>query len=597
MIRDRYCGEITESDTGKEFNLAGWVQKRRDHGGLIFIDLRDRSGLVQVVFSPEVAGQYHDLAHSIRSEFVLRVKGKISLRPEGTENTDLATGAVEMYAGELEILNPSEALPFMIVDDTDASESLRLKHRYLDLRRPVMLNNLILRHKVTKSARDFFDSKGFLEIETPMLTKSTPEGARDYIVPSRTNPGRFFALPQSPQIFKQLLMVAGMEKYFQIVKCFRDEDLRADRQPEFTQIDMEMSFVNEDDVMGAIEGLLVRVFKDALNEDVPTPFPRLTYKEAMERFGSDKPDTRFGLELKDMANLAGKGEFKVFLGALDSGGRVMGLRGPGMASLSRKEVDALTAEAQSFGAKGLAWIKVVEGGFESPIAKFFPVDALKEMATTLEAEAGDMMFFVADSEAVTWDVLGRLRLDFGKKLGLAGEGQWKFLWVVDYPLLEWDEEEKRYSAMHHPFTSPKDGDVERMVEKDADPAGFSAKAYDVVLNGVEIGGGSIRIHDQKVQERMFELLGISKEDAEAKFGFLLDALRFGAPPHGGIALGLDRLVMLMVGGDSIRDVIAFPKTQKAACMMSEAPSKVDEKQLKELSIRLDIVEDDETESV
>jgi len=596
MIRNKLCEEITVSDIGKEFSLAGWVAKRRDHGGLIFIDLRDRSGLMQVVFSPDVAGKFHDLAHGIRNEYVLRVTGSISARPEGTENPDLPTGKVEMYAGELEIINASDALPFMIEDAGDVSESLRLKYRYLDLRRPRMRRNLMIRHKVTKSARDFLDSEGFLEIETPMLTKSTPEGARDYIVPSRTNPGRFFALPQSPQIFKQLLMVAGMEKYFQIVKCFRDEDLRADRQPEFTQIDMEMSFVEQDEIMGSVEGLLKKIYKDALDVDIPVPFPRLPYKEAMERFGTDKPDMRFALELKDMADLAERGEFKVFLGALKKG-RVMGLLGPGMAGLSRKEIDDMTAVAQSFGAKGLAWIKVVEDGFSSPIAKFFPDDVIKEMASRLEARAGDMMFFVADTEPVTWDVLGRLRLEFAQKLGLADESQRKFLWVVDYPLLEWDADEKRYSAMHHPFTSPSDEDLKRIDKDDADPASFSAKAYDVVLNGFEIGGGSIRIHRQEVQERMFGLLGISKDEAAAKFGFLLDALRFGAPPHGGIALGLDRLIMLMVGGESIREVIAFPKTQKASCLMSEAPSRVDDKQLKELQIRLDVVDDEENESL
>jgi aspartyl-tRNA synthetase len=592
MIRDRGTGEITEKDIGAEFTLAGWVQKRRDHGGLIFVDLRDRSGLLQVVFSPDVAKEHHEKAHAIRSEYVLKVRGKISKRPEGTENPEMATGTVEMYAEELEVLNDSEVLPFMVEDDTDASESLRLRHRYLDLRRPWMMKNLILRHRVMKSARDYFDTEGFLEVETPMLTKSTPEGARDYVVPSRTNPGRFFALPQSPQIFKQILMVSGYEKYFQIVKCFRDEDLRADRQPEFTQVDLEMSFVDEDDVIGVIEGLLVRLYKDVLGVEVEAPFPRLTFSDAMERYGSDKPDTRFALELKEMGDLAEKGEFKVFLGALKGGGRIKGLRGQGMASLSRKEIDDLTAEAQSFGAKGLAWIKVKGGGFDSPIAKFFPEDVLKEMASRLEAVDGDMMFFVADKEAVVFDVLGRMRLEFGRKLGLAEEGLWNFLWVVDYPLLEWDEEEKRFAAMHHPFTSPKDEDVERMLGGETEPGALRAKAYDIVLNGFEIGGGSVRIHQRDVQERMFALLGISEEEARAKFGFLLEALRFGAPPHGGIALGLDRLVMLMAGADSIRDVIAFPKTQKAACLMSGAPSRVDERQLKELSIRLDVVEEE-----
>ncbi|MCK4910195.1 MAG: aspartate--tRNA ligase [Thermodesulfovibrionales bacterium] len=593
MLRDKACSAITEGDVGTEFTLAGWVAKRRDHGGLIFIDLRDRSGILQVVFSPDVAGKFHELAHSIRSEYVLRVKGKISLRPEGTDNQDLPTGTVELYAEHLEILNECDVLPFLIEDGTDASEALRLRHRYLDLRRPEMRGNMILRHKVSKIMRDYLDGQDFLEIETPMLNKSTPEGARDYIVPSRTNPGRFFALPQSPQIFKQILMVAGMERYFQIVRCFRDEDLRADRQPEFTQVDLEMSFVDEDDVIGVIEGLLARVFKEAKGIDVPVPFPRLTYGEAMERYGSDKPDTRFALELQEMADLAQKGEFKVFLGALKGGGRVKGLLGTGMADISRKDIDDLTAMAQGYGAKGLAWIKVREDKFDSPIAKFFPEEVLEEMAARLGAVPGDMMFFVADRESVVFDVLGRLRLDFGRKLGLVDENAWNFLWVVDYPLLEWDEDEKRFSAMHHPFTSPKDEDIESMLKGEADPGTIMAKAYDIVLNGFEIGGGSIRIHSQDVQGKMFDILGISKADAESKFGFLLEALRFGAPPHGGIALGLDRLVMLMAGTASIREVIAFPKTQKAACLMSGAPSHVDEDQLEELSIRLDVVEDDE----
>ncbi len=592
MYRDKGCGEITEEDIGKVLTLSGWVFRWRDHGGLIFIDLRDRSGIMQVVFSPDVSSPSHQLAHSLRSEYVIKIKGEVRRRPEGTENPDIPTGELEVYASELEILSKADPLPFMIDEPKEISESLRLKHRYLDLRRPEMLRNLITRHRVTKQIRDYLDREGFLEIETPMLTKSTPEGARDYLVPSRVNPGHFYALPQSPQLFKQILMCSGVERYFQIVKCFRDEDLRADRQPEFTQVDMEMSFVEVDDVISTVEGMLASVFKETLGVDVELPMQRLTYKDAMERFGTDKPDLRFGLELTEMEDLARQGSFKVFLSALDSGGRVKGLLGKGLASLSRKEIDLLTEEAQSYGAKGLAWIKVKDG-FESPITKFFPEGVLREMAERLGAEPGDMMLFVADDEETTLDVLGRLRLSIAKRQGLIKDG-FRFCWVVDYPLLEWDEDEGRFQAMHHPFTSPTDEDIERMLKEDInDKEGLSslrAKAYDIVLNGYEIGGGSIRIHRADVQKKMFELLQISDEEAELKFGFLIDALRYGAPPHGGIALGLDRLVMIMVGADSIRDVIAFPKTQKAVCLLSGAPSVVEEKQLKELHIKLDILE-------
>ena len=590
MIRDKGCGEIKESDTGLTLTLSGWIFRRRDHGGLIFVDLRDRSGIVQVVFNPDVSGEAHELAHDLRSEYVISVSGEIRKRPDGTENLNIPTGMFEMYAKKLEVLNESSPLPFGIEDAGDASEALRLKYRYLDLRRPEMQRNLIIRHKVTKVIRDYLDEKGFLEIETPVLTKSTPEGARDYLVPSRLNPGFFYALPQSPQLFKQILMVSGFEKYFQIVRCFRDEDLRADRQPEFTQVDLEMSFIDREDVIKVIEGMMKKLFKDVMDIEIITPFERLGFHESMERFGNDKPDLRFGLELKDMADLSEKGTFKVFLDALQSGGRVKAINGKGMANLSRREIDMLTEEAISFGAKGLAWIKV-KNGFESPIAKFFPEEILKEMAQRLEAEEGDLMLFVADKEKVVHDVLSRMRLEFGKRLNLIVAG-YKFVWITDFPLLEWNDEEGRFEAMHHPFTSPMDDDIEKMLTGDMNNKellfSLRAKAYDIVLNGYEIGGGSIRIHRRDVQRKMFELLGISEEEAKVKFGFLLDALEYGAPPHGGIALGLDRLVMIMVGASSIRDVIAFPKTSKAFCLMSGTPSTVEPKQLKELYIKTEL---------
>jgi aspartyl-tRNA synthetase len=592
MIFDKGCGEIRDSDIGKQVSLCGWVFRWRDHGGLIFIDLRDRSGIVQIVFSPDVSGEIHERAHGLRSEYVISVNGEIRRRPEGTDNPNLPTGLIEIYVSRLEVLNESLTLPFTIEDAADASESLRLKYRYLDLRRPEMQRNLIIRHKAAKVIRDYLDEQGFLEIETPMLTKSTPEGARDYLVPSRLNPGHFYALPQSPQLFKQILMVSGLEKYFQIVRCFRDEDLRADRQPEFTQVDMEMSFVDRDNVLDNIEGMMKRVFHDVLGIEIETPMKRLSFHESMERFGTDKPDLRFGLELKEMADLAERGTFKVFLDALQSGGRVKAINGKGMASLTRREIDLLTTEAISLGAKGLAWIKVKDG-FESPITKFFPEDVLKQMAERLEAEDGDLMLFVADDGRVVHDVLSRMRNELGRRLNIIQPG-YRFVWITDFPLLEWNDEENRFEAMHHPFTSPRDDDIEKMLEGDItnkDLLGsLKAKAYDIVLNGYEIGGGSIRIHRRDVQRKMFAILKISEQEAKAKFGFLLDALDYGAPPHGGIALGLDRLVMIMVGATTIRDVIAFPKTQKAYCLMSGTPSTVDPKQLRDLYIKLNLPE-------
>lgn len=588
-MRTKYCGELRVEDIGSEVTLAGWANRWRDHGGVVFIDLRDRTGIIQLVFNPDTDAEIHKAAHKIRNEFVLQVKGEVLKRPPETENSSLPTGQVEVMVKELNILNESKPLPFMIEDDTDASEFLRFRHRYLDLRRPVILKYITLRHSVTKTIRDYLDSNGFLDIETPVLTKSTPEGARDYLVPSRLNPGHFYALPQSPQIFKQILMISGLEKYYQIVKCFRDEDLRADRQPEFTQLDLEMSFVQRDDVMGLIEELLKKIMKDLKGLELGEPFQRLSYSETLEKYGSDKPDLRFGLELKDVSDIVKDSSFKVFLNAL-SGGIVKAVNAKGLAGYSRKEMDDLTKEVQSYGAKGLAWIKVKDG-FESPIAKFFPEETLKALAERLEAEEGDLLLFIADSAEVTNAALAKLRDELAGRLNLIKDDTYKFVWITDYPLYEWDPDEKRYDAMHHPFTSPMEEDMEFFLKAgDDDVSKVRAQSYDIVLNGHEIGGGSIRIHRKEVQDRMFELLKIGKEEAKAKFGFLLEALEFGAPPHGGIALGLDRIVMILAGANSIRDVIAFPKTQKAACPLSGAPSTVDEKMLKELSIKLDIVE-------
>jgi aspartyl-tRNA synthetase len=584
-MRSHYCGQVDAALAEKEVQVAGWVHRRRDHGGVIFVDLRDREGLLQVVFDPDEAEVFAQ-AERLRNEFVIRVKGRVRARPAGTANTNLASGAVELVAKEIEILNRSEPLPFQL--DETVNEELRLKYRYLDLRREVMSARLRLRHRITRAMRSFLDEHGFIDLETPMLTKATPEGARDYLVPSRTHPGKFFALPQSPQIFKQLLMIAGFDRYYQIVRCFRDEDLRADRQPEFTQLDVETSFLSQSAIMDLMEALVRQLFKEVLNVALPQPFPRLSFAEAMRRYGSDKPDLRVPLELADVGDLLKECDFKVFAGpANDAAGRVAALCIPGGAALSRKQIDDYAAYVARYGAKGLAYLKVNERakareGLQSPIIKFLSDAALAGILERTQAKDGDLIFFGADKAKIVNDSLGTLRLKLGQDLGLARTG-WQPLWVVDFPMFEWDEDARRWSAMHHPFTSPQDDDAAALR---AFPAGALARAYDMVLNGSEIGGGSVRIHRQEMQSTVFELLGIDAAEAAAKFGFLLEALKLGAPPHGGIAFGLDRLAMLMTGADSIREVIAFPKTQTAADPLTDAPTAVSEAQLKELHIRV-----------
>ncbi len=581
--RTHRCGEVTAEYIGQDVCLMGWVQRRRDHGGLIFIDLRDREGIVQLALDPDRDLASHSKAEQVRNEYVVAARGKVSPRPEGTVNPKMKTGEVEIEISELLILNRSETPPFMIDEYAEVAENIRLKHRYLDLRRPALQRNLLMRHRVAKTVRTYLDSQGFIEIETPVLTKSTPEGARDYLVPSRVNTGNFYALPQSPQLFKQLLMVSGFDRYFQIVKCFRDEDLRADRQPEFTQIDCELSFVTRDDVMNVMEGMIATILKEAIGVEVALPMARLTYAEALERFGVDNPDLRFDLELINITELVASSQFKVFADVAAGNGLVKALNAKGCATFSRKELDDLTDFVKIYGAKGLAWVKVTEKGWQSPIAKFFTAAELDALNEKLDAQGGDLLLFVADKPSVANEALGRLRGHLGQKLGLADKGSYKFSWITDFPLFEYDGEERRHVAVHHPFTSPLVEDIPLL---DTDPGKVRAQAYDLVLNGSEIGGGSIRIHDQAVQSRMFELLGIDHEEAQEKFGFLLDALSYGAPPHGGIAFGLDRIMMILTGADSIRDVIAFPKTQKATCLLSEAPNEVNEKQLQELGIRL-----------
>ena len=584
-MRTHYCGQVNEKLLGQEVTVAGWVHRRRDHGGVIFVDLRDREGLLQIVFDPGAASVFGE-AERLRNEFVVRVAGKVRERPTGTVNPNLASGRVELVARELELLNRSEPLPFQL--DEQVGEEVRLRYRYLDLRREVMSQRLRLRHRLTRSMRAFLDTHGFIDLETPMLTKATPEGARDYLVPSRTHPGKFFALPQSPQIFKQLLMIAGFDRYYQIVRCFRDEDLRADRQPEFTQLDIETSFLSQDRIMGLMEDLVRHFFREVLGAELADPFPRITYAQALRRYASDKPDLRVALELVDVADLVKDCDFKVFAGpAKDAQGRVAALRVPGGGAMPRSQIDDCTAFVARYGARGLAYIKVNERargreGLQSPIIKFLSDAALAGILERTGAADNDLIFFGADTAKVVNDSLGALRLKIGQDLKLVQPG-WRPLWVVDFPMFEWDTDEKRWVAMHHPFTAPRNDDPAALR---AQPGEALARAYDLVLNGAEIGGGSVRIHRQEMQSTVFDLLGIASEEAHKKFGFLLDALKFGAPPHGGIAFGLDRLAMLMTGADSIREVIAFPKTQTAADLLTDAPTEVSEAQLRELHVRV-----------
>jgi len=584
--RTHDCGTLSDSHIGETVTLCGWVHTRRDHGGLIFVDLWDKYGMTQVVLNPQIDQLAHDHAQSLRGNFVIAITGKVRARPNDMVNTKLKTGKIEVYVDELHILNPSETPPISPWEPQDTSEVLRLKYRFLDLRGPVLQRNLKTRYDITRVARNELHRNGFMEIETPVLTKSTPEGARDYLVPSRLNPQKFYALPQSPQLFKQILMVSGMDRYFQIVKCFRDEDLRFDRQPEFTQIDIEMSFGSEKFIFQMLEEMMAEIYKEILDVKIDTPFPVLKYQDAIDRFGTDKPDMRFDMEIVDLGEIVRGTSFKVFAQVLESGGQVRALNVKNSAdTLSRKILDDLTEIAKTYGAKGMAWIKVQKDGLQSPIIKFFEQEMLDQMLKALGSQPGDTVVFIADTPKIVADALAHLRLALGKQLNLINESKNVFTWVTEFPLVEYDETEKRYTAMHHPFTAPREEDLDKF---ESDPGSIKARAYDLVLNGNEIGGGSIRIHQKEVQEKMFKLLGIGQEEAESKFGFLLDALKYGAPPHCGIALGLDRITMLLTGAGSIRDVIAFPKTQKATCLMTQAPSEVDPKQLRELRLKADL---------